>query len=305
MKILITGTTGFVGQTLIPQLQKQHSQVDILTLNRSVRKAEIMYPSDTYPCVKHTYADDWKQVKLFNPELVVHLAAFNTSSNDSEVINSLVSTNITYGILLLDALSQCESLKLFINTGSFSEFRWGTSCFKSAYLYAATKTAFRSFLDYYSDLYGFKYITAVPYSIYGGLPTIKRLMDYIIESIDSVEAIDMTKGEQMLDFIHVDDVASFFVHVIQNIDKYQQLQNGEDFHLGTGRCISVRELAFIVEKVTGKHCNINWGGRPYRERDTMYAAAPIAKNLELTGWHADIKIEQGISNYIRTNFSYE
>ena len=264
-----------------------------------------MYPSDTYPCVKHTYADDWKQVKLFNPELVVHLAAFNTSSNDSEVINSLVSTNITYGILLLDALSQCESLKLFINTGSFSEFRWGTSCFKSAYLYAATKTAFRSFLDYYSDLYGFKYITAVPYSIYGGLPTIKRLMDYIIESIDSVEAIDMTKGEQMLDFIHVDDVASFFVHVIQNIDKYQQLQNGEDFHLGTGRCISVRELAFIVEKVTGKHCNINWGGRPYRERDTMYAAAPIAKNLELTGWHADIKIEQGISNYIRTNFSYE
>lgn len=180
MKILITGATGFVGQTLIPQLQKQHSQVDILTLNRSVRKAEIMYPSDTYPCVKHTYADDWKQVKLFNPELVVHLAAFNTSSNDSEVINSLVSTNITYGILLLDALSQCESLKLFINTGSFSEYRWGTSCFKSAYLYAATKTAFRSFLDYYSDLYGFKYITAVPYSIYGGLPTIKRLMDYII-----------------------------------------------------------------------------------------------------------------------------
>lgn len=62
MKILITGATGFVGQTLIPQLQKQHSQVDILTLNRSVRKAEIMYPSDTYPCVKHTYADDWKQV---------------------------------------------------------------------------------------------------------------------------------------------------------------------------------------------------------------------------------------------------
>ena len=53
-----------------------------------------------------------------------------------------------------------------------------------------------------------------------------------------------------------------------------------------------------------QHCNII-GGRPYRERDTMYAAAPIAKNLELTGWHADIKIEQGISNYIKTNFSYE
>ena len=286
-------------------LQKQCGRAEILTLNRNVEKAHQMYPSDIYSCVKHTYANDWKQVQRFDPELVIHLAAFSTSSNNSEVIEPLVSTNITYGILLLDALSQCESFRLFINTGSFSEYRLGAGCFNSAYLYAATKTAFRSFLDYYSELYDFKYVTAIPYTVYGGRPTVKRLMDYIIESVGSVKPVDMTKGEQMLDFIHVDDVASFFIHVIRHIDKYQQLRNGEEFHLGTGRCVTVRELASIVEKVTGRHCNVNWGGRPYRERDTMYAAAPIAKNLELTGWHAGITIEQGVSKYIKTNFNYE
>lgn len=286
-------------------LQTQCEQIEILTLNRDVEKAQRMYPSDTYPYVKHTRAKDWEQVQLFDPEVAIHLAAFNTSSNDSEMIEPLISTNITYGVLLLNALSQCKSLKLFINTGSFSEYRWGTSHFNSAYLYAATKTAFRPFLDYYSDLYDFKYITAIPYTVYGGRATVKRLMDYIIESAGSKESVDMTIGEQMLDFIHVDDIASFYIHVIQNIGKYQRLQNGEDFHLGTGRCISVRELASIVEKATGRHCNINWGGLPYRERDTMYAAAPIAKNLVLTGWHAGINIEQGVSNYIKTNFSYE
>lgn len=289
----------------MPMLQKQCGQIGILTLNRDVEKAQRMYPSETYPCVKHIYAKDWERIQLFDPEVVIHLAALNTSSKDSEMIESLISTNITYGVLLLDALSQCKSLKLFINTGSFSEYRWGTGHFSSAYLYAATKTAFRSFLNYYSGLHDFKYITAVPYTVYGGRPTVKRLMDYIISSVSSVKPIDMTMGEQMLDFIHVDDVASFFIHVIQNIDKYQWLQNGEEFHLGTGRCITVRELASIVEKVTGRHCNINWGGLPYRERDTMHAAAPIAKNLALTGWYAGINIEQGVSNYIKMNFSYE
>lgn len=286
-------------------LQKQCGKIEILTLNRDVEKAQRMYSSETYPCVKHIYAKDWERIQLFDPEVVIHLAALNTSSTDSEMIEPLISTNITYGVLLLDALSRCKSLKLFINTGSFSEYRWGTSHFNSAYLYAATKTAFRSYLDYYSDLHDFKYLTVVPYTVYGGKSTIKRLMDYIIESVDSMKPIDMTKGEQMLDFIHIDDVASFFIHVIQNIGKYQRLQNGEEFHLGTGRCITVRELASIVEKVTGRHCNINWGGLPYRERDTMYAAAPIAKNLALTGWYSGINIEQGVSNYIKTNFSYE
>lgn len=305
MNILITGATGFIGQDLMPMLQEQLPQQEILTLNRNVEKAQSMYPSDAYPHVKHTHANDWKQVRQFAPELVIHLAALITSSNDTEMIGPLISTNITYGVLLLDAISQCKSLRLFVNTGSFSEYRWGTSHFNSAYLYSATKTAFRSFLDYYSSLYGFKYLTAVPYSVYGGRPTIKRLMDYILESIDAPQPVDMTKGEQILDFIHVNDVASFFIHIIQNMDKYQQLQNGEEFHLGTGKGISVRELASVVEKITGRHCNINWGGRPYRERDTMYSVAPIAKNLEQTGWHAGLDIEQGVSNHIKNNFHDE
>lgn len=43
-----------------------------------------------------------------------------------------------------------------------------------------------------------------------------------------------------------------------------------------------------------KKCNINWGGRPYRERDIMYAVAPIAKNMPLIGWKAKIGISEGI-----------
>lgn len=294
MKILITGCTGFIGQNLMPMLQKLCLQTEMLTLNRNVEKAERMYPSNIYSNVKHTYADDWKQVQLFNPELVIHLAAFNTSRNDTEIVKSIISTNITYGILLLDALSHSQSLKLFINTGSFAEYRSGSKKFDSSSLYAASKTAFRSFVEYYSNLYGFKYITAVPYSVYGGKPTIKRVIDYIIDSIDAKETVGMSAGEQILDFVHVSDVANFYTYVVKYIDEFQRIPNGEEFYLGTGRGTSIKELVSLVEREFGKNCNIEWGALPYRDRDTMYAVAPIGRNLAFIPWKAQISLQDGI-----------
>lgn len=184
-------------------------------------------------------------------------------------------------------------MKLFVNTGSFAEFRYGNGDFDAAYLYTASKTAFRSFMNYYSTLCGFRYITAIPYSVYGGKMTVKRLMDYIKESMDAEIPVDMTPGEQVLDFIHVDDIAGFFTHVLKNLDKALSVPNGTDFHLGTGRGTSIRELAEIMERKYGKKCNINWGGRLYRERDIMYAVAPIAKNMPLMGWKAKVGISEG------------
>lgn len=303
MKILITGATGFIGQNLIPLLVKQCPNVHILTLDRNVSKAEQLFPSNLYSNVIHTEANNWTAILQFNPEIVFHLAAFSTSSNCSEVIESLISSNITYGVQLLKALEECPSLKLFINTGSFAEYRLGTGKYNSAYLYTATKTAFRVFLDYYSTLCNFKYITAVPYTVYGGKPTIKRLMDYIIESLDSPKPIKMTAGEQILDFIHVNDVVSFYIHIVQHIELYLKLNNGENFYLGTGHGYTIREIASLIEKETGKSCNISWGALPYRKRDTMHAIAPIAQNIELTGWHTQITIVEGIKAYIKNMLS--
>lgn len=75
-------------------------------------------------------------------------------------------------------------------------------------------------------------------------------------------------------------------------------KNGEDFHLGTGRGTTVREVAKIIESVSKRRCNINWGARAYRDRDTMYAVAPIAKNIELIQWKAQIELKVGIERYL-------
>lgn len=298
MNVLITGGTGFIGQELIPSLLKAFPDINILTLNRVKENAVDMFLAYYDKRISHTFSNDWESVLSFSPDVVFHLAAFNTSSNQTDLIEPLISSNITYGTMLLDTLSHCHSLKLFVYCGSFAEYRLGPSVFSSAYLYAATKTAFRSIIDYYSDLSQFKYISFVLYSVYGGKPTVKRLIDYMIESIGSPIPVDLTAGEQILDFIHISDVISVFKQVISEFEKYLQLPNGEDFHIGTGHGTSIRDVATIIEGLTHKKCNINWGGRQYRKREPMFAVAPISKNIEVLGWKSNLSVTDGLNIYL-------
>jgi CDP-paratose synthetase len=300
MKIALTGITGFVGQNLMPMIVEQLPDAELLTLNieTDLSKAQQMFP---WKQCCHILTTELDKLVAFNPEIVLHLATVTTERNDTEIIKPMLAANIEFGVLLLDALTRCSNFKLFVNTGSFAEYRYGPSQIDDAYLYSATKSAFRVFCDYYSQLSGFKYITVVPYSIYGGKPTVKRLMDYIIESIDSKVPVDMTAGEQILDFTHVDDLAGFYVHILSNAKLFCDLDNGEEFHIGTGKGTTIRELVSIVEHVFGRKCNVNFGGRSYRERDTMHAVAPIAKNLSLVNWRAKICIEQGVNLMKKSN----
>lgn len=299
MIIALTGITGFVGMNLMPLLLKTNPANEFLTLNVDVDEANEKYPTIQYPNFIHIHTTELGKLTDFNPDIVIHLATVTTARNDTDIIKPMIAANIEFGVLLLDALMRCSNFKLFVNTGSFAEYRFGTHKFDSAYLYTATKTAFRAFVDYYANLgRGFRYITAVPYSVYGGKMTVKRLFDYLKESIGAAEPVAMTAGEQVLDFIHVDDVAGFFAYVVNHAETFLSLpENGMEFHLGTGRGTSIREVAALMEGFCGKKCNVNWGARPYRERDTMYAVAPIARNF-ICGWKAEVSLKEGVRNFL-------
>ena len=291
-RLLITGATGFIGRLLVPEIIKQFSGIRILTINRHAGKATNIFPFEQ--CV-HIEGLQTDVIQRFNPEIAIHLATLNGVENCLSCIKPMIETNITFGTELLNILGDCPAFKLFVNTGSFSEFASGTRQIHDAYLYAATKSAFRVLLAYYARIKGFKYITATPYSVYGGKPSVKRLMDYLIESLHAEHPVAMTGGEQILDFIHINDVVSFYITLLNHPTLFDALQNGEEFHLGTGTGTSIRQLAAMIEERSGKTCNIQWGGRPYRAQDIMYAVAPISENQGVIDWQANITLAQGLS----------
>lgn len=285
MNILITGSTGFVGRYLIPTLQKE-GIYNLICVSRDIEKAKMLY-GDT--CINYISASELYKIQEYSPECVIHLAAYLSSKNDSDTLYSLLDSNVVWGVELLNALKNCHTLKLFINLGTFAEYRFGPSTIDNAYLYSATKTAFKQLLQYYADLSGYKFIHVVPYTIYGGEDSQKKIIDFIKDSFDASHPVLMTKGEQVLDFIHVKDVVSFLKFAVTHLDALVRIED-IDYHLGTGIGTSVRDLAAMMEAKYDRLCNIEWGGIPYRERDVMYAVAPIAKLLML-GWRPTCKLE--------------
>lgn len=294
MNVIITGSTGFVGRHLVTKLIFEKCQ--ILELTRSIDVSTQLYGDNTK---KFLIDDDQealvKTIEEFKPDIIIHLASFLTSSDDYNSLNKLLDSNISFFCRLLDAIKNVD-LKLFVNTGTFAEYFKGDNDFDPAYLYAATKTASRSFLDYYSKVYNFKQTTVVPYTIYGGNDTQKKIIDIIYDSIKSKTPIDLSPGEQVLDFIHVDDVTDFYILLIKNFNKLPQKTN---FQLGTGVGHTLKQVAQIVENMSSYKTNLNWGGKEYRPSDVMYAVADIVPLNELLGYKIRYSLEKGINDYVK------
>ncbi len=297
MKILITGATGYIGRRVVQRLT-QCGDIELLSVVRDVRKAsELLY----YRQCKHVPAEEMTEaIVSFQPELVLHLATLSTSRNDYEIIKPMIDANILFGAELLNAVCNAASVKMFVNVGSFAEFRNGVERgYNDAYLYTATKSAFRHILDYYSQLCGFKYVTAVPYTVYGGNDTARKLMDYMIDSIGAEQPVKMSPGEQILDFVHVDDVVRFFADTVPDSSQWNRFGSGNNVYLGTGVGTKVRDLAVMISRQLDTALNIEWGGLDYRPLDVMYAVALVDNNTSLCDWKAQVSLEQGIERHLQ------
>lgn len=285
-KILITGATGFVGRNLVRQLVT-NKEYDVTCVVRSPEKAREVLPKG----VRTILSSELSIVSSLGIEYVVHLASCLTSRDDTEAMHNILNVNINFSTELLDALKECKSIK-FINLGSSAQYKTNPGIVEPAYLYTATKQAFKPILDYYAANGDWSYVHLISYTIYGDVNNQKKLIDYVRESLDAEEPAKMSLGYQVSDFIHINDVVDCIRFFIDYPEKWEG-QHGEEYHLGTGKGTSIRELAALFEKLTGKKCNIEWGGLPYRKRDIMHAVAPIGRLLNL-GWKSRIKLENGI-----------
>ena len=291
MKILVTGATGFVGKHLIQKLRDFDVRFVVRNINTEYSKdRQIVYNDEKLDVFQ-------KDVKFYNPKIVIHLASYLTSSDDISSIKNIIGSNILFTSILLESLKSTD-LELFINTGTFAEYYYNDGKENPAYFYSASKIAIKPIIKYFKNIQGFKTINIIPYTIYGGKSKSKKVIDYILDSLDSKLYLEMTNGEQILDFIHIEDVTDFYVHCVNNINL---LKDEEDYHLGTGKGTSIKELSNIIEDLTNKKANINWGSKEYRPLDIMRATAPIYKLEKELNWKPKISIKDGIKKIIKEN----
>jgi nucleoside-diphosphate-sugar epimerase len=108
----------------------------------------------------------------------------------------------------------------------------------------------------------------------------------------------LTRGEQLRDLIHVDDVVSAFDLVLKNASS---LQSRETIEVGTGESPSIRSFVEMAHRLLKSTTRLDFGAIPYRPREPMLCVADIHRLLAL-GWAPRHDLASGIAQTIQEDF---
>jgi len=294
-KLLITGSTGYIGRDLVNRFLKC-STIEIAIVVRDMKTAYILF-DDEVKYIQHDSLEKFtEEITSFDPDIVIHLAGYSTSADSAEEVEKLIESNIVFTAQLLLALSKC-SIKLFVSAGSFSEYHESREDISPTYFYSATKTSARYMIEYFSNRDGFTFVHAILYSVYGKKSHPKKIVDYVVEALTSTHSVAMSEGYQELDFVHIDDVVSWYYHLVTNYDSLHISRI--DYDVGTGISTSIRKLVEITEKLTGEEANIQWGVYKNRKLDTQRACSNITHSVEELGYKVEYTLESGLEKYLK------
>lgn len=288
-RALVTGATGFVGSNLVRRLVADGWDTHIIT--RPVSSLELLNDvSDrlTVHWYDGTVENLHEIVRLSKPDMVFHLASLFLSQHTSSDIERLFSSNILFATQLVESLVANGVLRI-INTGT-SWQHYENREYSPVNLYAATKQAFESILQYYVEASGLQVITLKLFDTYGPHDPRPKLLNLLEKMAREGSTLAMSPGDQLIDLVYIDDVVDAFLLAAQRLQT-MHVQRHECFALSSGKPLTLRELVVVYSQLCGRKISIEWGGRPYRQREVMI---PWTSFATLPTWFPKISLESGL-----------
>jgi nucleoside-diphosphate-sugar epimerase len=305
-RALVTGATGFVGSHVARALAASGAEVHAL-VRPGARLDRV--PDLVDVVTFHTVEAHAEQVAAvvadIGPDVTFHLATHFVAEHRPADIDALVESNIAAPTRLADALASGGRGVTFVNAGTAWQHVEGEP-YRPKNLYAATKQAFDDVLRHYTERRQLRAVTLNLYDTYGPRDHRGKLLSALVGALRSGEPLAMGSGEQLVDFVHVDDAAIAFLHAA---DVARDPDDGTvpTFAISSGAISSgaissgaissggpcrVRDVVELLGEVAGHPVPVRWGARPDRPGDMVtpwYAGAP------LPGWRPTIGLREGLA----------
>ena len=292
MKILVTGANGFIGQNLVKVLLDKNYEVHCIVRANS----NISNISQKVTIFKYNENID-SLIKYFDAQKfdgLIHLASLFLATHTKDDISNLISSNIKFGTELLEAC-KISDVKWFINTGTFWQ-NYENEDYNPVNLYAATKEAFENIAKYYIETSNLIFTTIKLNDTFGANDTRNKVFNIWNKISKSGEILDMSAGEQIIDISYIDDVISAYEVLITHLssDQKEDFKNKE-FVVTNNEKMSLKELSKVFEEAINTRLNIEWGARPYREREVMI---PYDKGQTVPNWNQKYTLKEAIKKTI-------
>ena len=298
MRAIITGATGMIGIALTNELLAQG--YDCIAIVRENSKKTHLLPKHPKLEIVECNIDHLKELNIDKPcDYFIHLAWQATTGQDRD--NSYLQLeNIQYSLDAVALAKKCGCTK-FVGVGSQAEYGIKSELLsentstspKSAY--GAAKFAASRLTYIMAKQLGIQHSWARILSIFGPNDNPNSLISYLIKSMLQNQTVELTKCEQVWDYLYVKDCARALRCIAEK---------GHDeaiYVIGSGEKRKLSEYVESVKKMTNSDSIIKFGAKDYYPNQPMYLCADTSLLQKDTGYTSKYSFEEGIKETIEYN----
>lgn len=331
MKILITGTAGFIGSHLAKKLIKQgHEVIGIDNINdyydvtiKEDRLKSIGTKNFTF--YKINLEDEFEMNKIFEdemPQVVVNLAAQAGVRYSLENPRAYIDSNIVGFTNILEC-SRHHKVEHLIYASSSSVYGANTSKPFSTSdnidhplsLYAATKKSNELMAHTYSHLYNLPTTGLRFFTVYGPWGRPDMALFKFTKAIVNDEKIDVyNHGNMMRDFTYVDDIVEAISRLVKKPAEPNPEWSGEKpdpsssyapykiYNIGNNSPVRLMEFVEAIENKLGKKAKKNYMDlQPGDVPETYANVDDLFKNID---FKPETTIQDGVNQFVDWYLDY-
>jgi nucleoside-diphosphate-sugar epimerase len=259
-RILVTGTTGFVGRQVVTSLAQSDVQLRLIVREGREPEAQSLVQAAAVVATPDLFAEsvEWWQHQCADIDVVIHLAWYAESG---KYLDSPQNMDCLIGSLNLAKGAMLAGVKRFVGVGTCFEYDLTAGVLsvntpiRPITPYAAAKAALYLSLSQSLPPSSVEFAWCRLFYLFGEGEDPRRLVAYLRSRLEKGEPAELTSGKQIRDFLDVSEAGRRIANVALGH------QSGA-INVCSGVPVTVRQLAERIADEYGRRELLDFDARP-------------------------------------------
>jgi nucleoside-diphosphate-sugar epimerase len=286
-KIVITGGGGYLGSKLAERLTGSRANIYLFDIKFNLISTVL---AESNSNIKLFRVDITKKLEVedaiisVNPDYVFHFAARLNRERDFDLYPELYSVNVNGTLNILESLKNISYTRFCFASSSEIYGVKNSSPFHEEQIpspvspYSLTKVMAEDLIKTFSGIYLKPFTILRIFNYYGKDMSESFFINQLISTLRSDKQFSMTGGEQIRDYLYIEDLLNAVIGVC-----ISEQSRGEIINICSGEGVKLKNIAIKIAQKMGKIHLLNIGVLPYRKNEIWEM---VGNNTKLSRFNA-------------------